>query len=257
MFSTGTDKLRKYFSCVGPNLVDPSPQRTPFLLQAGASKAGQDFAATHAEAMFLPGMIPAKTRAIVDSMKALLLQKGRSEDSIKFIAGIFICVDETDEKAQTKFQDLLQYADLGGWTGTDLSQFSDDADFSFKGPPAIQSMISAWTQTVPGTAGLKWTKRHVLEQLAISGAHPRAVGSPQTVADVMEQWVNEAHVDGFNISYATTPGTFEDMIKYLWPELKLRGMLQKRYSGHSMRGNYLQDRDGPFVRKGHPARKFK
>jgi alkanesulfonate monooxygenase SsuD/methylene tetrahydromethanopterin reductase-like flavin-dependent oxidoreductase (luciferase family) len=168
-------------------------QRTPYLLQAGASKAGQDFAATHAEAMFLPGMVPAKTKEIVKSMKDLLVSKGRSPDSVKFIAGIFIVVDETDEKAQAKFQDLLQYADLegtaslfGGWSGTDLSKFSDDEDFSFTGPPAIQSMISAWTKTVPGTENTKWTKKHVLEQLAISGAHPRAIGSAKTVADIMQ-----------------------------------------------------------------------
>lgn len=255
---------RKYFKCQGTNLVDPSPQRTPFLLQAGASKAGKNFAAAHAEAMFLPGMIPEKTRDIVDSMKALLVENGRSEDSIRFIAGVFIVVAETDEQAQAKFEDLLQYADLegtaslfGGWTGTDLSQFSDDEDFSFKGPPAIQSMISAWTATVPGTQGLKWTKRRVLQELAVSGAHPRAVGSAETVADILQKWVNEAHVDGFNISYATTPGTFDDLIKYLWPELRRRGVLQEQYAGKTMRENYLQDGKGPTVRPGHPALKYR
>ncbi|UJO22254.1 Dimethyl-sulfide monooxygenase [Fulvia fulva] len=254
----------KHFKCKGPNLVSPTPQRTPFLLQAGASKAGKDFAASHAEAMFLPGTIPEKTRAIVDDMKNQLVAHGRSEHDIKFIAGIFIVVDETDEKAQAKFQDLLQYADLdgtaslfGGWSGTDLSKFSDDEDFAFNGPPAIQSMVASWTATVPGTKGLKWTKKHVLEQLAISGAHPRAIGSPQTVADYMEMWVREARVDGFNISYATTPGTFDDLIKYLWPELRKRGVLQQEYAGGSMRENYLQDGKGPRAREGHPATKYR
>lgn len=209
-------------------------------------------------------MIPEKTRAIVDDMKAQLVAHGRTENDIKFIAGIFIVVDETDEKAQAKFQNLLQYADLegtaslfGGWTGTDLSKFEDDEDFAFNGPPAIQSMISAWTATVPGTQGLKWTKKHVLQQLAISGAHPRAIGSAETVADIMQTWVDEANVDGFNISYATTPGTFEDLIKYLWPELKKRGVLQEQYAGRSMRESYLQDGKGPRVREGHPAKKFR
>lgn len=123
----------KYYKSAGPNLVDPTPQRTPFILQAGASKAGQSFAAAHAEAMFLPGMVPEKTRAVVETMKTQVRQLGRPESSVKFIAGIFICVDETDEKAQAKFEDLLQYADLegtaalfGGWSGTDLATFSED-----------------------------------------------------------------------------------------------------------------------------------
>lgn len=214
--------------------------------------------------MFLPGMVPAKTRDIVKSMKILLKQKGRSSDSVKFIAGIFICVDETDEKAQAKFQDLLTYADLegtaalfGGWSGTDLSKFSDDEDFSFTGPPAIQSMISAWTKTVPGTKGLKWTKTHVLQQLAISGAHPRAIGSPETVADIMQTWIDEADVDGFNVSYATTPQTFEDIVKYLWPELRRRGVIARYKSkSQSMRETFLQDGSGPLVRDGHPAQNY-
>ncbi|KAF7195102.1 Dimethyl-sulfide monooxygenase, partial [Pseudocercospora fuligena] len=258
------DHVGKYFRCKGPNLVGPSKQRTPFLLQAGASKAGKDFAAEHSEAMFLPGMVPEKTREIVDSTKELLISKGRSPDSVKFIAGIFIIVDETDEKAQAKFQDLLQYADLegtaslfGGWSGTDLSKFSDDEDFKFKGPPAIQSMINSWTATVPGLKDQKWTKKHVLEQLAISGAHGRAIGSAKTVADTLETWVREAHVDGFNVSYATTPHTFEDLIKYLWPELRARGVLQEEYAGSSMRENFLQDGKGPRVREGHPALRYR
>nr|POF23979.1 dimethyl-sulfide monooxygenase [Quercus suber] len=247
----------KYFSCTGPSLVEPSSQRTPYLLQAGASKAGKDFAAKHAEAMFLPGMVPAKTRQIIDEVRALLRANGRGEHAIKFIAGIFICVDETDAQAQAKFDDLLQYADLegtaslfGGWTGTDLATFSDDEDFAFTGPPAIQSMIAAWTSHTP--AGEKWTKRRVLQELAISGAHPRAVGSATTVADLMQRWVEEAGVDGFNISYATTPGTFEDIIRFLKPELERRGVWQREYAGKSMRENYAQDGLGPKLTRPPP-----
>ncbi|KAF2723835.1 bacterial luciferase-like protein [Polychaeton citri CBS 116435] len=259
------DHNGKYFTCNGPSIIHPSPQRTPFLLQAGASKAGKLFAARHAEAMFLPGMIPAKTRAIVDDTRELLKQLNRPQDSLKFIAGIYVCVAETDEQAQEKFEDLLQYADLegtaalfGGWSGTDLSQWSDDEDFSFSTTklPAIQSMISAWTATVPGTKDVRWTKRRVLQELAISGAHPRAVGSPTTVADIMEMWISEAGVDGFNISYATTPGTFEDMIEYLWPELRRRGVLLDNKRGQTMRENFLMDGKGPRARVGHPARDY-
>ena len=221
------------------------------------------FAATHAEAMFLPGMIPSKTREIVNNVRSILTSQGRPTNSCKFIAGIFVCVDETDEKAEAKWQDLLQYADLegtaslfGGWTGTDLSKFDDDADFAFSGPPAIQGLINSWTATVPGTKDVKWTKRRVLQELAINGAHPRAIGSAKTVADIMETWVNEAGVDGFNLSYATTPGTFEDLIKYLWPELKRRGVLQEEYAGTTMRDCYLMDGLGPRAREGHPARSY-
>lgn len=44
----------KFFNVPGPHIVQPSPQRTPLLLQAGASKAGKIFAAQHAEVGALP-----------------------------------------------------------------------------------------------------------------------------------------------------------------------------------------------------------
>ena len=216
--------------------------------------------------MFLPGMIPEKTLRIVVETRELLQNTGRPPDSIIFIAGMFVCVDETDAKAQAKFEELLGYADLegtaalfGGWTGVDLSAWDDDEDFSFSKDksPAIQSLIDAWSATVPGTAGAKWTKRRVLQELAVSGAHPRAVGSGKTVADVMEMWVREAGVDGFNLSYAICPGTFEDMVRWLWPELKRRGVLVDRFEGGSMRECYLRDGKGPRAREGHPAKAFR
>ena len=78
-------------------------------------------------------MVPKKTAQVVQDTRALLRELGKPEDSVKFIAGIFIVVDETDEKAQEKLNNLLQYADLegtaslfGGWTGTDLSTLTDD-----------------------------------------------------------------------------------------------------------------------------------
>lgn len=42
----------EFFSVPGPHLVEPSPQRTPVLFQAGASEKGKTFAAKHAEAVF-------------------------------------------------------------------------------------------------------------------------------------------------------------------------------------------------------------
>jgi len=162
--SVADEKVSKYYKSVGPNLVNPTPQRTPFILQAGASKAGQEFAAAHAEAMFLPGMVPEKTRPVVDSVKAQLRKIGRPESSVKFIAGIFICVDETDEKAQAKFEDLLQYADLeggaalfGGWSGTDLDQFAEAEVCWWRGVAVRDCMLIKDQRTSPSAAHLRFS----------------------------------------------------------------------------------------------------
>ncbi|KAI9745891.1 MAG: hypothetical protein M1818_000572 [Claussenomyces sp. TS43310] len=256
----------QYFKCTATQQTHPSKQRTPFILQAGASSAGKQFATKHSEAMFLPGMEPNGVKKLVQEIRTQAAQNGRAPDSIKLLVGIVVIVDETDEKAQKKYEEYLSYADLegtaalfGGWTGHDLSKYGEDDDFRFTGSGAIQSMINNWSATVPGTEGLKWTRRRVLQELAIGGAHPRAIGSPQTVANILQNWIDVAGIDGFNLSYAVSPGDFEDMITYLFPELRKRGVFWTEYEseGATMRESFLADGKGPKLRDDHPGTAYK
>ncbi|CAG8973716.1 hypothetical protein HYALB_00006988, partial [Hymenoscyphus albidus] len=243
----------RYFRCEALHQLHASVQRTPFLLQAGASAAGKKFATKHSEAMFLPGIDPVKVRKEADDIRAQAVSQGRKATDIKIIAGILVIIDETDEKAQAKYESYLEYADLegiaalfGGWTNHDLSKYGEDDDFKFTGHGSIQSMVNTWSTTIPGTNGIKWTRRRVLQELALGGAHPRAIGSPQTVADILQNWIDVAGVDGFNLAYAVSPGTFEDMIQWLWPELRRRDVFWEEYEkvGGSMRENFSGDGEG-------------
>lgn len=87
-----------------------------------------------------------------------------------------------------------QYADLEGtatlfegWTGTNLDTYTDDEDLVFKKGERIQSMIKAWSATMPGSYTIKWTKRRVLQELAISGAHAKIIGGLETVTDELKK----------------------------------------------------------------------
>lgn len=249
----------------GPHTVEPSPQRTPFIFQAGTSTAGKKFASKHAEAMFIPGMEPHIVKKSVDGIRAQAQEYGRDPRSIKLIVGMLIIVDETDELAREKYEEYLEYADLegsmalfAGWTGADLSKFDDDQDFKFSGLGGIESMITSWSATVPGTKGVKWTKTRIARELALGGPHPKAIGSAKTVADILQKWVDEADIDGFNISYAVAPGDFEDVIKWLFPELRRRGVFWDDFTvpGGTTRENYQGDGHGPKVREDHPSSKY-
>ena len=83
-------------------------------------------------------------------------------------------------------------------------------------------MLDAFTTTSPDVP--KWTPRVVAEKAAIGGLGPVAIGTPAQVADEMERWIEEADLDGFNIGYVTTPGTFEEVVDLLIPELRRRGL---------------------------------
>ncbi|KAL7782830.1 Nitrilotriacetate monooxygenase component A/pristinamycin IIA synthase subunit A [Trichoderma afarasin] len=223
----------KYFEVPGPHFCEPSPQRTPFLFQAGVSEAGNGFGGKHGEAIFVGGQTPEGVKKTVDNIRDVAQKEGRDPSHIKVIVGINVIVAATDEEAQAKKESYLEYADtegalalFGGWTGVDLSGYSDDEDFLFTDSPRLQSIIRRWSDTVPGTDSLPWTKRRIVEYLSIGGLGAKVVGSPTTVADELERWIEVSGVDGFNLAHVTNPGSFEDIIEYLLPELRRRGVFR-------------------------------
>lgn len=222
----------KYFSLNTRHIVDPSPQRTPFLFQAGTSPAGSAFAAIHAEAIFVSSHSPSVLRPKIANIRNLAAEKGRDPQSIKFFATFTPIVGQTDEEARTKYEELKKCASVvgglvlfSGWTGIDISKIPLDQDITSADSHEahrVTSILDSFTTTTKDVP--KWTPRVVAEKAAIGGLGPVAIGSPATVANDLERWVEEADLDGFNLGYVTTPGTFEEVVDLLIPELKRRGV---------------------------------
>lgn len=226
-----------YFNVPVPHICEPSPQRTPLLFQGGQSGPGRSFGAKHAEAIFVGDETTEKVRASVDSIRKLAEEEhGRDPYHIKIIAGISVIVAATDEAAKAKEKELLKYGDregalalFGGWTGFDLSQYSDDEDFEFSEKPAIRSVVERWSDTVPEQGkNVPWNKTRIVDYLLLGGMMPKVVGSGKIVVDQLEKWAEEADVDGFNLSHATNPGSFEDIIEFVIPELQRRGLFRPK-----------------------------
>ncbi|KAJ5188953.1 Nitrilotriacetate monooxygenase component A/pristinamycin IIA synthase subunit A [Penicillium cf. griseofulvum] len=253
----------KYFDVPGPHFCEPSPQRTPFLFQAGVSEAGGQFGGKHGEAIFIGGQTPEGTRLTVDNIRNIAKQQGRDPNHIKVIVGINVIVAETDEEAKAKREEYLQYADnegalalFGGWTGIDLSSHADDEDFRFSESTRVQSIVRRWSATVPGTDYLPWTKRRIVEYISVGGLQAKVVGSPTTVADELERWVEISDVDGFNLAHIVNPGTFEDIIEFLLPELRRRGVFRDeiKKEGATAREVFIGSQRLP---EDHPGSKYK
>ncbi|KAL7624907.1 hypothetical protein AAE478_004121 [Parahypoxylon ruwenzoriense] len=254
----------KYFQVPGPHIAEPSPQRTPFLFQAGTSKAGTEFGAKHAEAVFMGGQLPELVRKSVDALRSTARDKfGRDPRNVKVFTGVCVVVDETDEKAQAKYKEYLSYGDregalalFGGWTGNDLSPFSDDDDLVLVDKPAIRSVFDRWASTVPGIEGVKWTKARIVEFLSVGGMLPKIIGSPKTVVDELERWAEVADVDGFNLAHVVNPGSFEDIIKYVIPELRRRGLFRTEVEKEGVPAREVFFGQ-PHLLKDHPGYQFK
>lgn len=255
----------KYFNVPGPHFCEPSVQRTPFLFQAGVSEAGNGFGGKHGEAIFVAGQTPEGVRSTVDNIRKVAESEGRDPAHIKVIVGITIIVAATDEEAFAKRDEFLKYADqegvqalFGGWTGVDLSKYPDDEDFRFAEATRVQSIVKRWASTVPGTDNLPWTKRRIVEFLSVGGIQTKLIGSGKTVADELERWVDISGVDGFNLAHITNPGSFEDVIEFLLPELRARGLFRDKVDkeGATAREAYLGE--GQIrLPEDHPGSKYK
>ncbi|ABN66791.1 predicted protein [Scheffersomyces stipitis CBS 6054] len=241
---TNPDKIREinfegnYFKVPGPNITEPSPQRLPVILQAGTSKQGKEFAAKNAEVVFITTFSPEALGKQIQDIKRLALENyGRPEGSIKFLQLITTVIADTEEEAAEKYKDLKSYGDIqgaqalfSGWTGIDIGQFAEGEELRDVGSNAVRGFVDLWTKTSPGEPeDVKKTREYVARQITVGGLGPVFFGTAKTVADEIERWVNVSGVDGFNITYAVTPGSFEDVVEYLIPELQERGLVWDDY----------------------------
>ena len=230
----------KYFTVPGIHLSEPSPQRTPVIYQAGASSRGIAFAAGNAEAIFVAASTKPVLKATVRKIRDALEAAGRDRYSAKIYTLLTIITDETPEKAQAKYQDYLSYASeegalvfMSGWMGIDLSQYDLDEPIGNVKSNAIQSVVANYQEAAED--GSEWKVRDIARLSAIGGLGPFIIGSGSEIADTLQEWVAETDVDGFNLAYAITPGTFEDVVTYVIPELRNRGVYPEAYADGSLR----------------------
>jgi FMN-dependent oxidoreductase (nitrilotriacetate monooxygenase family) len=245
----------EYFTVPGPFLCEPSPQRTPVLFQAGASPRGLKFAASHAEAVFVSGPGPKVVRRSVDALRAAAAERGRDPRDIKVFTMLTPVVAETSEAAAEKlrsYQELVSvpgaFALFGGWTGVDLAELDADEPLTYADSDANRSALASFTTADPDRA---WTPRDLAGFIGLGGRAPVVSGSPAEVADELERWVTEADVDGFNLAYTTTPGTFADFARLVVPELRARGRVPAERRPGTLRENL--GGDNPRLSANHPG----
>ena len=123
---------------------------------------------------------------------------------------------------------------FSGWTGIDLSQYDPDEHLQFIENDAMRSRVEIFTKADPDK---QWTINEIAEFVGIGGIGPVVAGTPETIADEMEKWVNEAGVDGFNITYTVMPGSFEEFSELVIPVLQERGLVKKEYEQKTLRGH--------------------
>ena len=227
----------KHFNVAGPHLSEPSPQRTPLLFQAGSSTRGRSFAAKHAECMFIVDSrrsLPGAARVISD-VRSQAVRNGRRPEDIQFFQGLSPVVGGTETEAKAKEAEYLEQcstegalAHLSGSIGIDLSAIDLNQPLKSIDTRAMRGMVKGLIESTPDQT------QTFRDLIRTRNAGQFLTGSPEQIADALQDW-QKAGVDGFNLIYSVTPGTFVDFIEAVVPILQNRGLMQKEYAPGPLR----------------------
>ncbi|OZD68959.1 5,10-methylene tetrahydromethanopterin reductase [Rhodococcoides fascians] len=230
-----------YFSVPDAFLCEPSRQRTPALFQAGMSSSGQEFAAKHAEAIFLLANDAKGLRRSVDATLKTAAQYGRMRDDFQFVGGVSVVVAPTDEEAQAKLEQQLKFVSVEGTLARqsslmqlDFGSIDIDAPLEHVKTDGVRSLLERYTVEDPDRV---WTPRQVAEKMARSLGAITVVGSPTTVADQLEMLMDDGDIDGFNVYDNLPLRSLPDFVDLVVPELQRRGRYPREYSSDTLRGN--------------------
>jgi long-chain alkane monooxygenase len=228
----------RHYRVDGIHLAEPSPQRTPVLYQAGSSTRGREFAATHAECVFVYGADKSLTRRIVADIRARAEAHGRDRRDIVVFLGRSAIVGRTRKEAEEKYREYHRYASVDGGlahfsssTGIDLSRYEMDEPIRHVKNDANNSALEAITtlSTEP------WTLRRIISQMGLGSRNPPIVGSAEEVADELIAWVDETGIDGFNLSRIVAPESLQDFVDLVVPILQERGVYKREYASGTLR----------------------
>jgi len=233
-----------YFQVDGPLTVPRMPQGHPVLFQAGASDQGRDLAARRAEAIYAVAYDIEAAQSYYRDIKRRVREAGRTEP-VPIMPGLVTYVGSTEAEARAKQRELdellpsdASLRQLATFIGQDCSDWALDdpvpalpALHEFKGPQGRYGTILRIIETERPTV------RALLGRLAAGGGHCTMVGTPDSIADRMAQWLHNDAADGFNLMPPSLPGSIEDFIEHVVPVLQKRGLFRKDYDACTLRGH--------------------
>lgn len=232
-----------FYNVKGPLNIDQSPQGYPLLVQAGSSKKGTDFASKHAEVIFTAQNDIDASINFAQKLRRQVEEKRGPEQEVVIMPGIFPFIGETRKEAQANYKELQDLIDpemglelLSSYLGdTDLSGYDLNTPFEDvevdKGNN-IQSRVDLIKETAKRNNS---TLEDVMKHVAGARGHHIIVGTPEDVADRMEEWFKRGAADGFNIMPPLNPTQFELFVNKVVPILKERGLVQTDYNEGTLR----------------------
>jgi FMN-dependent oxidoreductase (nitrilotriacetate monooxygenase family) len=236
------DYQGRYFNSRGPFTVPRSAQGHPVIIQAGSSGRGKSFGARWGEIIFVIYPTIEVGKRDYAGFKAEVARFGRDPDDVKVTHLINTVAAATKSEAEDKWAEIEKLPlEIDA-----LSLLSEALNFDF----ARKGMDEPFTaQELADMSGLQGIRDRVTsvkpnptvrDFIEISGrgrVHNAIVGGPKEVADRLEEWFTAPACDGFVLSATHVPGTYEDFVRFVVPELQRRGLFRKDFTGATLREN--------------------
>jgi FMN-dependent oxidoreductase (nitrilotriacetate monooxygenase family) len=241
------DHRGKHFSVRGPLTVGRSPQGHPVVVQAGSSGPGIALAAKYAEAVFTAQRTLEEGQAFYRELKTATAAAGRNPEHVKILPGIVPIIGGTEEEALAKerrLDELLVHEHALRQLADDIGIPADRIDLDGPLPedirPAseIQGNRTRYELTVEFARRDHLTVRQILSRLGGGRGHRTFAGTPEQVADTIEEWFTHGAADGFNVMPAALPSGLVDFVEQVVPILQERGLFRRDYSGPTLRDHY-------------------
>ncbi|WNS78346.1 LLM class flavin-dependent oxidoreductase [Domibacillus sp. DTU_2020_1001157_1_SI_ALB_TIR_016] len=232
----------EFFSVKGPLNIARSKQGQPVIFQAGTSEDGRNFAAKNADAIFAGHDDIEESKVYYADVKIRAKEFGRNQNDISILPGIIPIIGDTQEEADRKYQEIANLVTIEKAVVALGRPFND---FDFSGYPLDEpfpDLGDLGNDSHRGTSE-KIKKRAkennmTLREVALEFATPKGqfVGTPEKVADLIEQWFEEEASDGFIIG-AATPKGLPEFVDRVVPILQERGLYRTEYDQDTLRGN--------------------
>lgn len=238
-----------WFQVRGPHQCEPSPQRTPVLYQAGASRRGTTFAARHAEVIFTTLPDARVGAAHLAELRQCAERLGRDPARLKVLQAGFVLTGRTRDEVRERVELFTrlssaegEVAKLCGWLGFDVAAYPDERlidDIPIEASRSVRDFLHRYDSDKAWTVGdvrsiALWSRR----------PHRRTgwlVGTPAQIADQMEEFLGTCDVAGFNLIPCPASAGVDDICTLLVPELQRRGLFRRAYAdGHeTLRERYF------------------
>ncbi|MFM9938866.1 MAG: LLM class flavin-dependent oxidoreductase [Hyphomicrobiaceae bacterium] len=239
----------KHYQVTGPLNLPRCPQGRPVLVQAGSSDTGKSFAARHAEAVFTAHLEKSTAREFYADLKVRVVAAGRPADQMLILPGLSPMIAGTEAEAKRMERELNELASIDGGRMR-LSDRFDGHDFShlpldrplrpedFPDTARNEGSRSRSELILGAVRRERPTLRQLLATLAGARGHFVMAGTPEQVADLMEDWIDSGAADGFNVMPPLLPLMLDVFAAEVVPLLQRRGRFRTAYHGATLRDHY-------------------